>query len=158
MFVLAGEVLAGVTLEECLWQSHPNSWTVHERAGRWFGELHDEPPDLRTPSLAWTMWHPIWWLRTLIAHTRNENVSDASSVEWPGPVATLPVLRELWSGWTQCVDALDERDLQSGDLTRFPYDDGRPFVHVLGWASMELTKNIAEMCLLRRLAHDLASQ
>jgi hypothetical protein len=154
MFVLASEVLADVTLDECLRQSDPNSWTVTERDGHWFGELHEEPPDPPTPSLGWTMWHPIWWLSTLLAHTRNEDGPDAMSVEWPGPSATLPTMLELWSEWTDWVDALDDNDLRSGRLTRFPYDDGRPFVYVLGWASMELTKNLAEICLLRRLARE----
>ena len=54
----------------------------------------------------------------------------------------------------QLVTALDEADLQSATLTRFPYRDGRPFAHILGWASMELTKNLSEMCLLRRVLRD----
>ena len=52
------------------------------------------------------------------------------------------------------MTALDEADLQSATLTRFPYRDGRPFAHILGWASMELTKNLSEMCLLRRVLRD----
>lgn len=155
MFVLADEVLANVTLEECLWASTPSSWSVHERDGRWFGELDDEPPNLPTPTLGWTMWHPVWWLSTLLAHTRGDGVPDPGSVEWPGPASTLRVLAALWSEWIQCLSALDESDLRSGELTRFPYDDGRPFVYVAGWASMEMTKNLAEMCLLRRIGTDL---
>lgn len=56
MFELAEDVLDGVTLEECLWISSDRSWTVHERDDGWFGELGEEPPDLPTPSLGWTMW------------------------------------------------------------------------------------------------------
>lgn len=155
MFVLADEMLSDLTLDECLWQLHPGSWTVHRRGEHWYGELGDEPPDLPTPTLAWTLWHPIWWLTTLLAHTRGTEVPAVESVEWPGPGASLPVLRELWAEWSALVRSLGAADLQSGTLTRFPYDDGRPFVHVVGWASMELTKNIAEMCVLRRLHRDL---
>lgn len=59
MFELANEVLPDLTLDECLWQIDPNSWTVREREGHWFGEVAEETPDLPTPTLAWTMWHPI---------------------------------------------------------------------------------------------------
>ncbi len=55
----------------------------------------------------------------------------------------------------ELVTALSEEELGSGTLTRFPNTDGRPFVHVVGWASMEFTKNLAEMCLLRRLQEDV---
>jgi DinB superfamily len=151
MFECATDVLAGVTLDECLWQIDSRSWTVHERDGRWFGELDEEPPDIPTPTLAWTMWHPIWWLRTLLAHARAESPPEVLYIEWPGPDATLPTLRDLWREWAELTGQLDEDDLRSGALTRFPYEDGRPFAHVLGWAAMELTKNLSEMCVLRRL-------
>ena len=45
MFELANEVLADVTLDECLWRISDQSWTVHELNGRFVGELGDEPPD-----------------------------------------------------------------------------------------------------------------
>ena len=156
MFELANEVLTDLTLDECLWQIDPHSWTVHERDGRWFGEIAEETPDLPTPTLAWTTWHPIWWLRTLLAHTTGEQVPAPESVEWPGPDAALPTLRALWDEWTRFVEALDASEFESATLTRFPYTDERPFIYVVGWASMELTKNISDMCMLRRVHHDLA--
>ncbi len=156
MFRLADEALADLTLDECLWQIDPRSWTVHRRDGRWFGEIGDEYPDLPTPSLAWTMWHPIWWLRTLLAHTKGEPAPAPEMVEWPGPDAALSLLRELWAEWSEFVAALDADELESSALTTFPYTDERPFVYVVGWASMELTKNISEMCVLRGIHRDLA--
>jgi len=54
------------------------------------------------------------------------------------------------------VNNLSEDDLGSGDVVAFPYEDGRPFIHIAGWASMELTKNLSEMCQLRRMVKDLA--
>jgi len=156
MFELADEALAGVTLDECLWKVDERSWTVHQSSGLWVGELAQEPPDLPTPSLAWTMWHPIWWLTVLLAHSRGDTVAAPSSIVWPGPATSLETIRTMWREWMDFVDGLSEDDLQSGDIVAFPYEDGRPFVHIAGWASMELTKNLSEMCQLRRLVKDLA--
>lgn len=151
---LCDEVLNDVSLTECLHRFHPDSWTVHERDGRWFGELDEEPPNVPVPTLGWTMWHPVWWLETLLAVSRGDAAPSASDVEWPGPAATVARIRALWSDWTAFVGGLTDEDLASGELTRFPYTDGRPFAYVLGWASMEMTKNLSEMCLLRRLLRD----
>ncbi len=153
MFELANEVLEDVTLDECLWQISDRSWTVHESYGRFVGELGDEPPDLPTPSLGWTMWHPIWWLSVLIAHAHGQEIPAPESVEWPGPDSALATIRELWDEWMLFASELDEADLGSGELSKFPYTDGRPFVHTIGWASMELAKNLSEMCMLRRVAN-----
>ena len=151
MLTLADDVLAGVSLEECLWQVDESSWTVQQRDGDWYGELGAETPDMATPSLAWTMWHPIWWLTTLLAHVHDETPPEPSEVVWPGPGGTLPELRRLWGGWMAFVASHDDEGLAAASTIAFPYDDGRPFVHVAGWASMELTKNLAEMCMQRRL-------
>lgn len=158
MFELADEVLAEVTLDECLQRVSERSWTVHEVDGRFVGELGDEPPDLPTPSLAWTMWHPIWWLSVLLAHARNEEIPEPTSVQWPGPGLSLATIRQLWADWMKLADALDDDSLLSGELSKFPYTDGRAFVHTLGWASMELVKNLSEMCMLRRMLAEVAGR
>jgi hypothetical protein len=152
LFQVADDVLAGLTLEDCLAKPDPESWTVHRRDGRWFGELPEETADTPVPTLAWTLWHPLWWLAVLLAHTRGDEVPTPESVEWPGPSDSLPRLRTRWATWIDLLDGLSDDDLQSSRLTRFPYTDARPFIHVAGWASMELTKNLSEMCLLHRLA------
>ena len=56
------------------------------------------------------------------------------------------------------ASGLDEDDLSSGELSKFPYTDVRPFVHTIGWASMELVKNLSEMCMLRRIANEVAER
>jgi hypothetical protein len=157
LFELSDEVLNDVSLEDCLHKFSPDAWSVHERHGRWYGMMEDEPPNVPVPTLAWTVWHPVWWLETLLALSHGNPAPSASQVEWPGPLTTVPRLRELWAQWIEFVEVLTEDDLQSNELTRFPYTDGRPFAYVLGWASMELTKNLSEMCLLRRLIRDQRS-
>lgn len=91
---------------------------MRERNVDWFGELDDEPPDLPTPSLAWTMWHPIWWLSVLLAHSNGSEVPTADEVPWPGPAHSLPVIQERWSAWMGFVDRLRAEELHAGALTR----------------------------------------
>ena len=155
MLHLADDVMAGVTLEHCLWRPNRDGWTVHQRDGRWFGELDDEPPTPPTPSLGWVMWHPIWWLSVLLADSRGEPIPEAESIEWPGPERSLPTIRRLWSEWIAWLDSLTPEQLASAELTGFPYRDDRPLVHIDGWASMELTRNLSEMCQLRRIVREL---
>lgn len=158
MFELAKEVLSGLTLDECIWRISDRSWRVHHHNGRWVGELGEEPPDLPPPSLAWTMWHPIWWLSVLLGHAHGTRVPSVDSVEWPGPEPALETIRRSWSEWMSFTSELDDASLQSGALSKFPYTDVRPFVHTIGWASVELTKNLSETCLLRRVSHELSTR
>lgn len=157
MFELANEVLSDLTLEECLWRVSERSWTVHERNGQWIGEVGEEPPGLPTPSLAWTLWHPMWWLSVLLAHSYDAEIPTAESIPWPGPETSLDVIRDRWSEWMTFTKSLDDAALQASELTKFPYSDGRPFVYILGWASMELTKNLSELCLQRRLVREVSA-
>ena len=48
------------------------------------------------------------------------------------------------------VDALTEAELQSSQLTRWPFLD-RPFADVAAWVNLELTKNAAEIGYARFL-------
>lgn len=153
MFELAEEALAGVTQDECMWRVSDRSWTVHFVDGRFVGEVGEEPYDLPTPSLAWTMWHPIWWLSVLLAHAHDNEIPTPESIDWPGPETALAVIRNLWAEWMAFAADLDDEALKSGELSKFPYTDGRPFVHTISWSSMELVKNLSEMCMLRRIGN-----
>lgn len=104
------------------------------------------------------MWHPIWWLSVLLGHAHGRDIPVPESVEWPGPESSLGVIRQLSSEWVAFTASLDNSALNSGELTKFPYTDDQPFVHTIGWASMELVKNLTEMCMLRRIINDLSGR
>jgi hypothetical protein len=90
------------------------------------------------------MWQTIWWWSVLLDQLRGDGTLRREDIVWPGVEAGVARLRE-------------RADLDSGELTGFPFDDDRPFVRVVTWATVELTKNVAEMGLLRPLARDQAS-
>jgi hypothetical protein len=84
----------------------------------------------------------------------NYSFGDATlqrcDVVWPGAAESLPVIRQLHDQWAELTGALGEEDLTRNSRTRWPYTDGRPFGHVLGWVNIEPMKNVAEMGLARR--------
>ena len=157
---LAEVALADVTDDECLRLRSARSWTVHrDGAGRWVPDWEDawlgsEPADVAQPSLAWTMWQTIWWWSVLLDGVEGDGTLRREDVVWPGAAAGLAELRALHGRWDAFLAGLEAADLDSGRLTGFPFGDGRPFVQVVAWATVELTKNVAEMGLLRRLARD----
>ncbi len=75
---------------------------------------------------------------------------ERQDVPWPGTSESMVAINGLQERWLDRLERLDESDFSSGDLTAWPYTDGRPFRHVVAWVNVELMKNVAEMCLLRR--------
>ena len=83
-------------------------------------------------------------------HCTGAGALAREEVFWPGAEQSLATLRTLHERWLLFLDALESEDLDSGELTRWPFSDRRPFVHVIAWVNIELMKNVAEISLLRR--------
>ncbi|MFC5141747.1 DinB family protein [Actinomycetospora rhizophila] len=151
---LAEIVLADLTDEVCLRRPSPGSWTVHrDDRGRWVPDWDDDPPDdLAQPSLAWTMWQALWWGTVLLDQAEGRPVTPREEIVWPGATAGVDALRRLHDRWDAFLAARTEAELDAGDVVTFPFDDGRPLAAIAAWANVELTKNVAEMGVLRRLA------
>ncbi|MDD7940911.1 hypothetical protein PHK61_21045 [Actinomycetospora lutea] len=86
-------------------------------------------------------------LRDQLALTR-----QLAEIVWPGAAAGVDELRRLLDRWDAFLASRTEAELDAGGVVTFPFDDGRPLVAIAGWANVELTKNVAEMGVLRRLA------
>ena len=153
-WALASDVLAGLTDAEALWCPSAASWTVRPDAhGRFVADWEEpEPSPAPPPSIAWVQWHVIWWWSTVIDRTFGSGQLRRDEVAWPGAAASMARIDVLRQAWIARLDSLSDADLSSGALTTWPYADGRPFAEVAAWVNVELTKNVAEMCLLRRLS------
>jgi DinB superfamily len=86
----------------------------------------------------------------VLDHSFGDRTMQRHDVVWPGAEAAMEAIDQLRVRWLDRLAGLADDDLDRGDLTRWPYQDGRPFVHVAAWVNIELMRNAAEMSLLRR--------
>lgn len=150
---LAGEALADISDDEALWLPTSNGWTVRRSAnGRWVADWSDTEPDpLPSSSIAWVQWHVLWWWSTVINRSFGDGALRREDIDWPGSQESMDAIDSLRIDWLSRLDSLGPDDLRSPERTRWPYADGRPFLHVVAWVNAELMKNVAEMAYIRRI-------
>lgn len=150
---LAALHLDGLTTEECLWR--PASRGLHVRLvddGRWRADWPEsEAYDIGPPSIAWITWHIGYWWSMVLDHSFGTRTLSRETIDWPGSAgavrASLGGLRDTWRANLELVG---EDELRLPERTTWPFVD-RPFADVVSWASIELTKNAAEIGYARFL-------
>ena len=142
-----------LTTEECLWRPSARGLHVHRcAAGHWIADWPDhEGFDLGPPSAAWTSWHIGYWWSTVIDQSFGDGILSRHEIYWPGDgPSTASWISGLEHRWLTALDDLDDAAFASHDLTKWPYRD-RPFSDLVGWVTVELTKNAAELGMARFL-------
>lgn len=144
--------LNGLEDQECLWKPTKNSLHVHKRDGLWVADWPEtESYEIGPPSIAWTMWHIMYWWSMALDHNFGDGKLTKDDVLWPGSVdSALNKINELKSAWKAAIDSLNDEQLNSIELTKWPFD-GLPFFQVAGWLNMELMKNASEIGSVRFL-------
>ncbi|MEJ8280418.1 DinB family protein [Pseudonocardia spirodelae] len=137
-----------LTDDELSWVPAPLHWTVHRTAEGWepdFPADGVEPDPVPAPTAAWVAWHLLWWWGTASAELAGRAHPAASP--YPGSAAAVAAaLRERAAVW--------RAELERADPHRpvaFPWPEGRTVADLVGWAHVELTKNVAELGQLRVL-------
>ena len=150
---LANYHLATLTDDECFWRPAPVGPNVQLSAeGRWTADWpEDEAYALGPPSIAWLTWHIGFWWSMVLDHSFGEGRLRREDIIWPGnAAAAVAWISGLESRGVEALDVLTEAELQSSQLTRWPFLD-RPFADVAAWVNLELTKNAAEIGYARFL-------
>lgn len=142
-----------LTTEECLWR--PAEKGLHVRKaddGRWIADWPDhEEYSLGPPSAAWITWHIAFWWSMVLDHNFGNGSLVREDVLWPGDAPkAISWIKQLEHQWITTVDDLDDEALSIADHCRWPFTE-RPFGDVVGWVTVELTKNAAELGLIRFL-------
>lgn len=146
--------LNGLGDAECLWEPADGAWTVRPTGdGRWLPDwVEPEPDPAPAVTIGWLTWHMGFWMSMAHDHAFGERRLTRQDVTWPGRAdATVEWIRGCHRRWSQAVDSLTETDLDSTTRGDWPYRDHRPFGYVVGWFTVELTKNAAEIGQLRTL-------
>ncbi|NWG52905.1 MAG: DinB family protein [Hydrogenophilaceae bacterium] len=149
---LAVEHLPALTDAMCLWRPAPGAWTVRQGDdGAWRPDWADAEPSPAPPvTIAWLTWHMDWWWSGLISAVRNEPQRPRECVHWPGSAAlVIARLDALAADWKRELDRLAEPDLESP--LAYPWPAPRPLGDALAWTNVELTKNVAEIGMLRHI-------
>jgi len=152
-WMLASYHLDGLTTEECLWRPAPVGLHVHQGLdGSWRADWPEhEGYDLGPPSIAWVTWHLGFWWSMVLDHSFGAGTLAREDVTWPGDAdAVREWLGQLQGRWREALEQATEDDLRSTQRTRWPFQD-RPFGDAVAWATVELTKNAAEIGYARFL-------
>jgi hypothetical protein len=144
---LASYHLDGLTTEECLWRPAAAGLHVWRGAdGAWRADWPDrEDYDLGPPSIAWTTWHIGFWWSTALDRSFGEGTLEREQIVWPGTAEDVRGwIDGLHGRWQARIERLDDAELRAHERTRWPFRN-RPFADVIAWATVELTKNAAEI-------------
>lgn len=145
--------LDDLTTGEYLWRPAEKGLHVREsEGGRWIADWPDhEEYSLGPPSAAWITWHIGFWWSMVLDHNFGGGSLVREDVIWPGNAPTVIAwITQLEREWITAVGGLDDQSLSTPDHARWPFT-GRPFGDVVGWVTVELTKNAAELGLIRFL-------
>jgi len=139
----------------CLWEPAPVCWTVRpDDHGRWVADWAvPEPDPVPAVSIGWLTWHIGYWWTTTLGHCFGAGAPQREEITWPGTIAaTADWLRGLKDDWQANLLPLTDADLDSRDRTAgLPWGENLTLVDVAGWVNIELTKNVAEVGLVRNL-------
>lgn len=156
-FALASKLLHlhldGLTTAECLWTPAAKGLAVRQAAqGAWTRDWpSEESYDIGPPSAGWITWHIGFWWSMVIDRTFGPGQLEREQVTWPGSAgAAVQWILDLERQWLASIEDLDDARLASTELTRWPFTD-RPFADVVAWVTVELTKNAAELGMVRFL-------
>ena len=146
--------LAALVEDDFLWEPAALCWTVRQDdAGVWRPDWTEVEPDpVPVPTIAWLTWHIDYWWTAAMDAVAGGAPRDPSAVTWPGDgAAAVSRLRDLAARWSKMLADMTDQDLTAP--TQFPWslNAGRTVADTILWATVELTKNVAELGQLRLL-------
>ncbi len=96
-------------------------------------------------SIAWIMWHMIYWWSSALDINFGEGTLRKGAVSWPGSVEEAKAaIASLHDQWVVRLKDLSDADMQSKHYAKWPLED-RSFTDIALWLNGELMKNAAEI-------------
>lgn len=135
-----------LTDEEALWVFKSDGLQVREINSTWQADWpHTETYEIGPASIAWTLWHIIYWWSTALNHNFGDGSLTKDDVIWPGSVSMAKAkIQELYTEWKSIINSMDENDFAGGKHARWPFEN-KDFSDIALWLNAELMKNAAEI-------------
>lgn len=131
---------------EALWAFSPTSLHVRKQNDGWCIDWPEsESYEIGPSSIAWIMWHIIYWWTTALDCNFGNGVLKREDIPWPGSVEKAKITIELLHDkWVSKLNDLSDSDYQLKHYAKWPLAD-RNFADIALWLNGELMKNAAEI-------------
>lgn len=131
--------------EEAMWTMKPHSLNVHKKDDTWMVDWPEtETYDIGPASIAWTLWHIIFWWSSAIDYNFGEGMVTKENVKWPGSVAAAKdKIKSLHEQWIEIINRMQD-NMNANEHAKWPFE-ANSFVDIALWLNGELMKNAAEI-------------
>src|SRR5690606_17565797 len=105
--------LSNLENQEYLWQSSSNGLHIHNKSGTWYADWPEtESYDIGTASIAWTMWHIIYWWEMVFNYSFGKGTLKRQDIVCYGDVESAKEkITTLMNRWEKTLMELSDEDL-----------------------------------------------
>ncbi|MDO5601185.1 MAG: DinB family protein [Oscillospiraceae bacterium] len=138
--------------KEAMWCKTQQGLQIRQTNDTWAPDWPEtENYTIGPSSIAWTLWHILYWWNTTLTACRENRIPDKKEVLWPGSAkAAVDEIKRCHDEWVAFITSLDEEDLRSAALCRWPFE-GQSLCALALWLNAEFMKNTAEIGAARFL-------
>lgn len=138
--------------QEAHWAQSEKGLRVRQQEGCWLADWPEtESYDIGPASIAWTLWHILFWWESALAFNRDGRTLEKTDVVWPGSVALAERrIAALYGEWVAFLNIQADQELEAPERARWPFE-GQSLAAVALWLNAEFMKNTAELGAARFL-------
>ena len=131
---------------EALWTFSPMGLQIRRQDDGWSIDWPEiESYEIGPSSIAWIMWHIIYWWRTTLDYNFGDGTLKKEDITWPGSVEKAKEeIKTLHDKWVEKLINMSDAEYQSQQYAKWPLE-GRSFADTALWLNGELMKNVAEI-------------
>ena len=136
----------GLSEAEAMWCKTKYGLRIRGTGNEWKIDWPEtETYSIGPSSIAWTMWHILYWWKTTLSASKENRIIKKEDIKWPGSVEmVIQEIEMCHNEWISFIESLDERQLQSDELCKWPFE-GQNMYSLALWLNAEFMKNVAEI-------------
>lgn len=138
--------VSNLTDEEALWCKTEQGLQIRQMDGTWAADWPEtEAYTIGPASIAWTMWHILYWWKTTMDYSFGNGTLKKEDVLWPGSVElAVKEISRLHEEWIKILSEMPKADFESPKYAKWPFAD-TSFCRIALWLNAEFMKNVAEI-------------